>query len=542
MGKNLLKKTLSFGMLVLFISSTFATSTNINIIKDFDKEDTEYWALLIAVGVYAGHPDEDRPSMLTQVENLHNILLVSEHWKEDHIKVIKAENATMWNIYKGLRWLNKMDDKDDFSLVYITTHGGQLPRDIWPWDEADGRDEVLASYRGFQFSWANIRDDILNLMLSLLSAKGVCVIIDSCHSGGFNDPPYFTNFMRNKRGNNQNSAYEWMQELGEELQGKGRVVLMSCREDELSYGSIFTKLLVKSLRGYADTNEDGICSAEEAYQYVKDNMPGSTMHPTIFDNYPGELPITENEFPPSVPEAPIGQIIGETNTTYDYSTVSIDPEGHRIKYGWDWDSDNIVDEWSDLLNSGTWHNISLSWSVEGTYNIKVKAEDELGINSEWSNKTVVSMSSDHFPDQRQTEIGGGIFIQNFWVAQSFVPSLSNLSKVELGIISWGVGEPTPINLYIRDNLTGENLAETSRSIPNYGYDKIYWSTFNFEDLNVIPGNTYYIVCKKTGLDWGYNLKIGCTYLPGRLFHSENGENWNKYPGGCDGCFVTWGKI
>jgi hypothetical protein len=240
--------------------------------------------------------------MLREVENLHDMLLVSEHWKEDHIKVIKAENATLWNIFKGLRWLNKMDDKDDFSLVYITTHGGQLSKDIWPRDEKDGRDELLVSYLGFQFPWAIIWDDLLNLMLSLLSAKGVCLIVDSCFSGGFNDPPYFTNFIRNKRGfspkdNNQVSASEWMEELAEDLRGKGRVVLMSCREDELSYGSVFTKILIKGLRGYADANDDRLVSAEEAFVYVEENIDSSKMHPTIYDGYTGELQLTEVELP-----------------------------------------------------------------------------------------------------------------------------------------------------------------------------------------------------------------------------------------------------
>ena len=234
---NILKNGLIFGILFLFISSAFATSININRIKDFNKKETDHWALLIAVGVYAGHPDNDRPEMLTDVEDLHNMLLISNHWKEDHIKVIKGENATMWNIFKGFSWLNKMSDNDDFSLVYITTHGGQI-KDKWPWDESDGRDEILVTYHGFQFPWVNIRDDNLNFMLSSLNAKGVCVVIDSCYAGGFNDTPYLSNPMRK----NSISALEWMQEFAKDIQGQGRVVLMSCREDEVSYSFQYSRL------------------------------------------------------------------------------------------------------------------------------------------------------------------------------------------------------------------------------------------------------------------------------------------------------------
>ena len=145
--KPLFRKGIAFAVIALFVGASVVPSivgVGVNNYRlSYDKtnytlddaasidEGTEYWALLVAVGVYAGHPDEDRPSMLTQVENLRNMFLISEHWKDDNIKVIKGENATFLNIFKGFRWLNKMDDKNDFSLVYITTHGGQLSKDIW---------------------------------------------------------------------------------------------------------------------------------------------------------------------------------------------------------------------------------------------------------------------------------------------------------------------------------------------------------------------------------------------------------------------------
>ncbi|MFX0210952.1 MAG: caspase family protein [Candidatus Hodarchaeota archaeon] len=540
----MLKKGLVFGILVLFISTTFATSINVNITKLSGDRDAEYWALLVAVGVYAGHPDQDRPSMLREVENLHDMLLVSEHWKEDHIKVIKGENATVWNIFKGLRWLDKMDDKDDFSLVYITTHGGQLSKDIWPWDEKDGCDELLVSYLGFQFPWAIIWDDLLNLLLSLLNSKGVCLIVDSCFSGGFNDPPYFTNFIRNKRGfphmdNNQVSASEWMEEFAEDLRGNGRVVLMSCREDEVSYGSVFTKCLIESLRGYADANEDGLVSAEEAFVYVEENIDSSKMHPTIFDNYPGELPLTEVELPPTVPETPTGQILGDTNTSYDYSTVSIDPEGGKICFGWDWDSDHTVDEWTNPVGSNTTIITSHSWEDEGTYNLRVRAKDENGLLSGWSNHIVVSMSSENVPDQRQTIIDKGAIFSDYWIAQGFVPSMYSLSKVELVMSSYGPGDPKPITIYIRDNLSGDNLAETSQVIPN----KNIWHTLDFKDIEVIPGKTYFIVCKGV-VDWVFvwRWKEGDPYPLGKSYHSEDGKNWSTIYPSTDFCFVTWAKI
>jgi len=552
-----MKKFLAFGIVILFIGMSVFPQTIVigvnydSIIDNKTKvvsyqtssvnEETEYWALLIAVGLYAGHPLEDRPHMLWDVKDLHEKLLVSDHWKEKNIKVIKGRNATLFNILRGFRWLNKREDKNDFSLVYLATHGGQLSRDRLPWDEKDGRDEILMTYLGFMFPWVNIRDDFLNLLLSLLNSKGVCVIVDSCYAGGFNDPPYFKNRMKDNRMN----ADKWMHEFAEELSESGRVVLMASREDEVSYGG-FTSYLIKGLTGYADANEDDLVSAEEAFDYAKERYDDPKVHATIYDDYLGELQLTEAELPPTIPEIPTGQMIGETNTTYNYSTVSTDPEGGKISYGWDWNGDFTVDEWTDPLDCNTTVNISHSWSVEGTYNLRVKAKDERGVLSDWSAHTVVMMCDDNIPDQRQTVIGGGAHMYAAWFAQSFVPTLSILSKVELGIESWGHNSPTLIHMYIRENLTGGNLAECSRYVPFSGEDKCNWFTFDFEDLDVIPGNTYYIIFEKTDLSWVYCWRWMYSdpdpYPLGDVFESSNGDNWIIWNDPVDFCFVTWGKI
>jgi len=88
-------------------------------------------------------------------------------------------NATIFNIIQGLRWLDKMEDSDDISMVFITTHGFPLDIDIPPLDEEDGADEGLISYWGFAFPNLFIWDDQLNFLLNRLESQGVCLI------GGF---------------------------------------------------------------------------------------------------------------------------------------------------------------------------------------------------------------------------------------------------------------------------------------------------------------------------------------------------------------------
>ena len=255
--------------------------------------DTEYWAYLVAVGRYLNHPNQDRPSMLREVENLYDCLLENDHWDADHIRKIKAADATLKDIKDGFKWLDSVEDEDDICLVFLTTHGFHLPFDIPPFDEADGEDEALIPYEGFDNSNLFLWDDQLNYYLGNLESKVICVIVDSCYSGGFNDRPRSKNILPTGQPNEECDSVRWINGIIEDINEKGRVVLMSSQEDEVSYGSRFSNHLIAGFEGLGDANSDDIITSEEAFWYAKPIIEeGGSMHPTILDLYTGELPLT----------------------------------------------------------------------------------------------------------------------------------------------------------------------------------------------------------------------------------------------------------
>ncbi|KYK19973.1 hypothetical protein AYK24_04490 [Thermoplasmatales archaeon SG8-52-4] len=334
MVAGILKDIKIIGIICIFITATciinvVATpnTTLTNIVQDIEKlgnRGTEYWALLVAVGVYADNPSQDRPLMLEEVDDLYETLIQSGIWTEDHIKVIKGKDATCSNIVAGFEWLDDQEDQDDFSIVFITTHGSPIDFDIPPFDEEDKKDEVLISYWGFEYPSLFIYDDQINRHLNNLESQGVCLIVDSCFAGGFNDPPYLIKTHNNL---NQMSSEKFIKEFGGELSGQNRVVLMASREDELSYSGGFAPYVIDGLKGHADTNKDDIVTAEEVFVYCEPRC--SRQHPTIFDGYPGELPLmylnrqdinSENEL----------QIVKENIRNY-YPNISFSPENSFIK-------------------------------------------------------------------------------------------------------------------------------------------------------------------------------------------------------------------
>jgi len=119
--------------------------------------------------------------------------------------------------------------------------------------------------------------------------------------------------------------------------------------------------------------------------------------------------------PPETPSKPSGPTNGEPGVQYMYSTSTTDPDDDRVKYGWDFDGDDIVEpgHWTDLMTSGAPCTVGVTFAV-GTYHIQVIVEDELGAQSGFSPTLTVTIGEGGFigtvEPQGQatvTEIPGG---------------------------------------------------------------------------------------------------------------------------------------
>jgi len=134
------------------------------------------------------------------------------------------------------------------------------------------------------------------------------------------------------------------------------------------------------------------------------------------------------------------------------------------------------------------------------------------------------------------------------IAQSFIPKYSKLTKVELFVINYYLENAYPIKLTIRKELDGENLSSrivVPDGLANMSTSKLL--TFDFPDIDVTPGETYYIVCSSLAEkdEHGSSYEIlgnnNC-YESGNLYISYNGgERWRLDLEEWDICFITYGK-
>jgi hypothetical protein len=107
--------------------------------------------------------------------------------------------------------------------------------------------------------------------------------------------------------------------------------------------------------------------------------------------YDGRMYCFCDDSPPEKPIKPSGPTVGKVGVLYDYSTSTTDPNGDMVKYGWDWNSDKVVDEWTSFYPSGATVTTSHSWEKMGINKIRVRAENTVGTQSEWSNPRLVIM-------------------------------------------------------------------------------------------------------------------------------------------------------
>ena len=106
--------------------------------------------------------------------------------------------------------------------------------------------------------------------------------------------------------------------------------------------------------------------------------------------------------PPDKPLKPTGPTEGNHKKAYYYSSSTTDIDGDEIYYIFDWGDGNI----SELIGpftSGEKVGLNYSWQNKGSYQVRVKAKDNKGDQSEWSDPLVVSMPKNNILKYRFSE-------------------------------------------------------------------------------------------------------------------------------------------
>ena len=253
-------------------------------------QDTEYYAIIAACTDYHNDkyniPKKPAPPIPEyKLKFLYNSLLEAENWHQENIMLLLNENASRQHILNAFDQMADIVGPDDIFLFCWSGHGSQVLDDDGDeqlYDPEDSYDEIICPYDievvdGEPTNF--IRDDEIDNALSEIQAKGMCLIFESCLSGGLVDKTKTTT---------ERSSYNNVESL--DINAENRVVIMSTLPDTLGRASFLTGFplltsLALAFKGYAqDRNRDGVLSIEEAFRTARylEIMQSSVMYGFIW--------------------------------------------------------------------------------------------------------------------------------------------------------------------------------------------------------------------------------------------------------------------
>ena len=178
--------------------------------------------------------------------------------------------------------------------------------------------------------------------------------------------------------------------------------------------------------------------------------------------------------PPVDPLAPAGPTSGRTNTYYEYTASTTDPENHNIYYLFNW-GDGTNSGWLGPVASGNIVTAGHSWSAGGIYEVTVKAKDSIGAESGWSPALSVDIVDNYPPERPGPPSGpqfGYINVLYRYSASTTDPDGDQVYYM----FNWG------------DGTTSNWLGPYASGAICYGYHG--WTTANTYSMRVKAKDTY----------------------------------------------------
>jgi len=180
----------------------------------------------------------------------------------------------------------------------------------------------------------------------------------------------------------------------------GCIAFLGATDIDVSYGGveIITKGIEKLCLDISTNFMEGDTTFGELWAhgintYINDNMD-EIDYITVEEFQPfgdPSLAIAGVSQPPEKPETPDGPPSGTIDEEYTYTSSSSDPDpGDELYYLFDW-GDGEFSGWVGPYDSGDTAEASYTWTEQGDYEIKVKAKDEHGVQSEWSDPLPIEM-------------------------------------------------------------------------------------------------------------------------------------------------------
>ncbi len=143
--------------------------------------------------------------------------------------------------------------------------------------------------------------------------------------------------------------------------------------------------------------------------------------------------------PPATPTQPNGPDVGVIDNPYTFTTSSTDPEGGSLYYLFDWGDGNYSD-WLGPYASGQTAEGTNTWMALGVFEVRVKAKDDHGVQSGWSDPHTMTIAVTD-PPETPTITGPTFVLKGRSYEYTVVTTDPNGDDVYY-FVSWSGGDTT----------------------------------------------------------------------------------------------------
>ncbi|OGW24065.1 MAG: hypothetical protein A3K09_02540 [Nitrospinae bacterium RIFCSPLOWO2_12_FULL_47_7] len=207
---------------------------------------------------------------------------------DERIDLLTNRNATRAEIIRSINEKLRMAFEDDEVILFLACHG--IPDEVSDELYFLGYDSDPDNIAGTGISQLDIQKAIASAR-----AKKILLIVDACHSGAFGLAANMT-----QRGVTASLTNRLLQNLSDARPGVAIFTASSASEFSVEgklWGGhgVFTNFLVNGLLGPADSDEDGVITIREAYEYVYRHVADATkgkQHPDLQGKFDNNLPVS----------------------------------------------------------------------------------------------------------------------------------------------------------------------------------------------------------------------------------------------------------
>lgn len=171
--------------------------------------------------------------------------------------------------------------------------------------------------------------------------------------------------------------------------------------------------------------------------------------------------VLDFQLPPDTPNIPNGPINTFSGVSYSYTVSTLDPDGDKIKYCWDWGDGSEI-EWSKFYNSSEVCSMSHTWINIGKHFIHVKARDINNAESGWSDSLEVTTQDNEKPILEFITPEKALYMKNKKIIPFFIPII--FGTLEINISAFDSSGISLIEFYIDGEPKLEFLSEPYKYI------------------------------------------------------------------------------